>query len=227
LRALGCARAEDYVAWATERLAESLDSPSLRILAGLNVRLEADEVEAYFVRASEELGLKHEPPDSSPLETARLVRRAHEQQRLPAMTVVEIMSNVYASAGEPWFAPWFRMRAALEDTAPRALGSAYPPSALEPLEDAVRREWELLERAKKLVPPERFLLFSRCCDCGHYGERVLSRAPLLARIKSVFTGGARYRDACSACGSERARSLMDPAVRADYFAALERARSAP
>jgi hypothetical protein len=227
LRALGCVEPEDYVAWATERLTESLDTPSLRILAGLNVRLDADEVEKYFVRATEELEVTREPPDVSPLATARLVRRAHEQKRLSAATVVEVMSNVHASTGEPWLAPWFRMRAELEGTAPRELGTAYPPAALDPLEDAVRREFELLERAASVGPPERFLLFSHCADCEHYGERVLRRAPFLTRIKSVLTGAARYRAVCSACGSERAESLLDPNVRAAYFTALERARSAP
>src|SRR5690349_5791010 len=56
-RALGRAQPEDCVAWAVECLCRGLDGPNLRILAGLSIRLDRDDVERYFLLALEEVGL--------------------------------------------------------------------------------------------------------------------------------------------------------------------------
>jgi hypothetical protein len=47
-RAMNSAAPADYVNWAVERLIEGLDTPALRILAGLNPRLERDDIEPCF-----------------------------------------------------------------------------------------------------------------------------------------------------------------------------------
>jgi lipoprotein-releasing system ATP-binding protein len=61
LRARDCfgrAKDEDFIAWAGKALEAGLDTKSLRILAGLNLPRERDEIEPYFRKAVAELELK-------------------------------------------------------------------------------------------------------------------------------------------------------------------------
>src|SRR5215510_8817812 len=62
-RALGQLSSGHYVEWAGEMLVEGYDSPSLRILAGLDRFASSFEAEDYFLRSLNELNLT--PPDST------------------------------------------------------------------------------------------------------------------------------------------------------------------
>jgi hypothetical protein len=54
-RAMNRVSAADYVAWATGMLVDGHDSPTLRVLAGLDERGSVFETEEYFSRALREL----------------------------------------------------------------------------------------------------------------------------------------------------------------------------
>jgi hypothetical protein len=56
-RALESRTPDDLVEWAVSELVDGLDTPHLRILAGLTKPLYWSEVEEIFARALEELGL--------------------------------------------------------------------------------------------------------------------------------------------------------------------------
>jgi hypothetical protein len=88
-RALSRARPEDYVNWAVEQLCRGADSPSLRILAGLSVRFDRDEVEVYFRLSCGELGLVDVDEATPPLEVARMVQRAYAERRVSPDEAVE------------------------------------------------------------------------------------------------------------------------------------------
>ena len=57
-RALGDISAYDYIDWAEEMLMQEYDSPSLRVLAGLDRHNDFREVESYFLRSIEELNIE-------------------------------------------------------------------------------------------------------------------------------------------------------------------------
>ena len=61
-RSQGCASVQNHAAWATSALAAGFDSPSLRVLAGLDLTpTSLFEVDPVFVRAARELGVDPEP----------------------------------------------------------------------------------------------------------------------------------------------------------------------
>ncbi len=62
------AKPEDYVEWAVERLCEGLDTPSLRILAGVNTRFDRDKIEPYFEKTCKELNIKPPCQNAKPRE---------------------------------------------------------------------------------------------------------------------------------------------------------------
>lgn len=167
-RALGRAQPEDYVDWAVECLCDDLDGANLRILAGLSIRFDRDDVERYFLRACGELGLGDLGDRPSPLATARLIRRAFDRGRIRAADVVEMMADAYnfSDRREELLAPWNDMLEEMGD----GQGYSYPHFALESLDDAVRREWSLLDRALALTLPSGWLRQTRCRDCGYVGE---------------------------------------------------------
>ncbi|NJL88636.1 MAG: hypothetical protein HC916_01680 [Coleofasciculaceae cyanobacterium SM2_1_6] len=57
-RVLHDVSAQDYIDWAVDMLVKGDDSPSLRILAGLDQHNSFLEVESYFLRSIEELNIK-------------------------------------------------------------------------------------------------------------------------------------------------------------------------
>lgn len=219
-RALGRAQPEDYVDWAVECLSDGLDGSNLQILAGLSVRFDRDDVERYFLLARGELGLGDAGEKPSPLATARLIRRAFDRGRIPPAEAVEMMADVYKSSDyrEELLAPWNDMFEEMGD----GEGYFYPHSALEPLDDAVRREWSLLDRALALTLPSGWLHQTRCKDCGHIGE-VRIREPSLAEtiMATIRRRPAWRRSVCARCGSMMLTSLGDPDARSAYLDSVE------
>jgi hypothetical protein len=101
-------------------------------------------------------------------------------------------------------------------------GWCYPRSALEPLLDAVRREWSLFDRALALNPPPGWLGLTRCKRCGHVGDARFREPPLTARILEFFGGRLQWsRAVCARCGSETLTNLRDPEARAAYLDSLQ------
>lgn len=220
-RALGRALPEEYLEWAAEQLSRDRDGANLRILAGLSARFDRDEIEAYFQRASIELGLTGLTAGTSALETAHMIQRAYAGARLSAEESVEMMADVYQTwdHAEELLRPWYGMREALETRD----DYSYPLSALDSVDEAVRREWSLLERATKLRLQPGWLDWSRCDDCAHTGPIRVVVPSFLARLLGSVTGRETpCRAACGRCGSERLESLQDPRARSAYFDDLDR-----
>lgn len=183
-RALGRAQPEDYVDWAVDRLSHDVDGPNLRILAGLNPRFDQDDIEHYFQLSCGEVGLTGVGP-TSPMDTARMIRRSYEHGRIAPAEAVELMADVYQASGyqEELLAPWYGM---LEEMR-WGEGYFYSPAALASVEGAVRREWLLLDRALALALPGGWLGLTHCTDCGHFGEALVKEPSLVATIWGKFT----------------------------------------
>ena len=67
---------EDYVKWALDALEAGWDTPSLRILAGLNLTSPLADIEPYFLSVLKELSIEEPAPDEMPLHYLRYVCRA-------------------------------------------------------------------------------------------------------------------------------------------------------
>jgi hypothetical protein len=229
-RSMGLAISEDYIEWAVERLCEGLDSPSLRILAGLNLRFERHEVEPYFKKTCEELGIGAPPETADPREAAFLIKRAYSHGEMSVEETLNMMSDLYQRSdyGDPLLSVWFNIEEelAMRDTGHE--GIFYPPEALGSLEEVFDREWALLERAIGLNLPQDFIQFIRCDLCAHIGKSKMKHRTMVNRIKAklpfIQTKPALWHT-CAACGSYEYHSMIDPEVRDAYFSQLEHEQS--
>lgn len=218
-RALGRTRPEDYVSWAVDRLCRDDDTPSLRILAGLSTRLDRAEIEPYFLLACHELGLADTAASSSPLETAQMIRRAYDRGHVPPAEAVEMMAQVYESSGhqQELLAPWYSLREGLAWREPYY----YPLSALASVEQAVAREWSLLDRALALKLPPGWMRLTYCVQCEHVGHPRSKEPSWVVVFWSALTGRpAVSATTCERCGSTNITSLNDPEARSLYLARL-------
>jgi hypothetical protein len=221
-RALRRARAEHYVEWAVQQLCEGRDSPSLRILAGLSTRFERDDIEPYFLRTCDELQIPTPVGIEQPLVVAIQIRHAYESGFLSAAEAIHFTSDLHRlnEYSNPLLHPWMCMSEELDYRD----GYLYPPEVLASLDDAVKREWLLMERAAALPLPDGWLRMSRCKKCSRVGPLALKRPTVLSRARQVLTRSKPPMEAvCTSCGSSACESLADPGVRSAYFDQVENA----
>jgi hypothetical protein len=219
-RALGRACPEDYVSWAVDQLCREADSASLRVLAGLSVRFDRDEIEAYFRRSCGELGLVEVDEGTPPLEVARMVQRAYAGRRVSADEAVEMMAQIHSSHEyqEELLEPWYNMREELA----WGDGYYYPSVKLASVEDAVRVEWSLLDRATQLGLPPGWMRLSRCADCAHVGATRVVEPSFVARVLARLRREPAWsRAACEKCGSGQLTNLCNPDARAAFLDEVE------
>jgi hypothetical protein len=219
-RALGRACPEDYVSWAVERLCQNDDTPALRILAGLNSRFDRGDIEHYFVLTCRELDSVDIDSCSSPLKTSQVIRRAYDRGLIAAAETVDMMAEVYESSGsdEELLAPWYNLREAL------AWGEDYyyPVSELTSLDQAVRREFSLLDRALALAPPRGWMSLTLCMDCRHVGRAFIQEPSRLLVLWATFRRRHAFSTAaCERCRSTKISRLDHPDARSTYLDQFE------
>jgi hypothetical protein len=223
----GTARPKEYIEWALERLSEGFDSPSLRILAGLNIRFERHEVEPYFKKTCKELKIETPPEADDPEGAAGFVKKAYDHKKISAREAINMMSRFYQNLGfyDPPFEIWYYIELGVIEEDERA-------DILNYLEGVFEREWMLFKRALQLNLPGDFMDFIRCNQCGHIGESQWKyqhrRTTMVDKIwaiifKSVPT--PKYTQTCAACGSYRYDGMVNPEVRDAYFTQLEHKQS--
>ena len=124
---------------------------------------------------------------------------------------------------DPLLAVWYAMEEELLLQGSGHAGVFYPVASLEPLEEAIRREWRLLDAAIGLDLPEAYDRFVRCEECSHIGRPTLRRRSSWQSLKRALPwvrAEPPWWQACSRCDSLEHRSMSDPDVREDYFARL-------
>lgn len=226
-RSMGTAAAEDYVAWAVERLCEDLDTPSLRILAGLHPRLERHDIEPYFLKTCRELGLEVVSQSVPPRETGRLVQRVFRAGEISAEEALQMMCSLYRRAeySDPLLSIWFDIEEELSLRGSGHEGCFYSPEFLDPLEEAVRRELVLFSRALAIDLPPGFDRFIRCDRCAFIDapkwEHRTATDSFRSKMPWVHPKPSLWAT-CSRCGSFEYHSIRDPNVRMEYFSQLEK-----
>jgi hypothetical protein len=233
-RSIGYATPEDYIEWAVERLCEGMDSPSLRILAGLFVRFELDDIEPCFNNSCMELGIEFPALDAGPGKTAWLVKRAYDQGEVSAESALHMMAALYSMSdySDPLLSVWYEIEEELAQKGSGCEGYFYPPEGLDSVEQVFELEWKLFERASRLDLPAVFIRYIRCAQCGHIGEpqprqkRLTLPGKLRAMIARLNSTPSLWQ-ACSRCGSFAYHNMVDPDVRDTYLTQLEGEQAIP
>ncbi len=175
---MGDVRGEDYVAWAVDLLVAGRDTPSLRILAGLNPTHEQD-IERYFLRTCRELGLEPLEVSDNPRDAVPIVRRLSVSGTLSPDETLHYMSRLYelSEYSDPLLSLWF------------ALDDGFFPDAMESLKGWIDREWELFDRLSDWISP--FHRFVRCEKMSsHWASRpsILFRQPSSPFDRGIHSG---------------------------------------
>ncbi len=221
-RSLGSAFADQYVDWAVERLSDGLDSPSLRILAGLDPKTETGEVEGYFLKTCQELDVDCPRAADAPRQSLGLVRRSYERGDISAETAFYTLARLYKSSdyADPLLSVFYDIEEEISMRGSGYEGCFYPPEDLKDLEIALRREFDLFTQAALLDLPTGFMRFIRCERCGHIGESKSRHKTLKDKFRALIPW-VRPRPAswntCARCGSFEYKIMMDPEVRQDYY----------
>lgn len=224
-RSIGSAFPDQYVAWAVQLLCDGSDTRSLRILAGLDPRLDTDEIEAYFFKACQEMKIDCAPRAKEPRRSLGLVRNSYERGNASAKTAIHMLARLYGQSDytDPLLSVFYEIDEELSLKGTGLEGHFYPVEALDDLDLALRREFDLFREAALLNLPADFLHFIRCDRCGHIGEPLSRYKTLNDRLKALFLGSRcrTYRwPACAKCRSFSNKTMMNPDVRQEYFAQL-------
>ncbi len=211
-RWMGNALPEDYVAWAVELLVAGRDTPSLRVLAGLNPTLERRDVEMYFLRSCNELELRPLESSDSPRGAVPLVGRLSRSGSLSPMETLRHMSRLYelSDYSDPLLGLWF----AMEDE--------FFPEEMESLEEWIDREWKMFDQAAGLDLPDDFHQLVRCEGCRHIGR--LARPTFFSGPRVHSTQGYMAKETfppvCAKCGDTHFKRMANAEVQEDYFSRL-------
>jgi len=100
-RAVGELPGEDAIAWAASALADGIDTPTVRILAGLNPDLDRADIASYFGRALHELELDGKYQDPAKAYAVELAQRIVDGTIDPIVACKEIYDVVYVPFGLP------------------------------------------------------------------------------------------------------------------------------
>jgi hypothetical protein len=221
-RILGTCDLRHYVDWSVARLCEGVDSPSLRILAGLNPVTESEEIGSYFIKACRELGINDVLPLGDPRNAAPLIFKAYEGEDIPAKTAIRMLAYLYERSDycDPLLSVFYGIEEELSLRGSGYEGGFYPPNCLTSLDEALALEISLFTQAQKLNLPPKFLHFIRCESCGWIGEPKLRSKTLAEKILGLIPWGhskpVRW-PTCAQCGRCDYKIMMDPSVRQDFF----------
>ena len=242
-RWMGDAQGEDYIDWAVDLLVAGRDTPSLRVLAGLNATHERSDIEEYFLRTCRELGLQPLEVSDNPRDAVLLVKRLYRSGTLSPEETLHYMSRLYqlSECSDPLLQPWFTLREALADLADleaevgNRLMLVWPagyfrlPEEMKPLEETIDREWELFDRALGLDLPDEFHRFVRCERCRHIGPP--ARPSFFASLRVLLTQGYIAADTqpsvCAKCRGSRLVRMACAEVQEDYFSRLRGGGESP
>jgi hypothetical protein len=229
-RSLGAAIPEDYIDWAVNQLQSGIDTPNLRILAGLSVKFDNEEIESYFTKVCKELDIDAPLKTDNYYGTARLIKRAYDNKEISAKDAIKRMFDLYVESeyDDPLLSIWYSIDEELSHKGSEWGGYFYPVELLDSLDDLFVNEFNLFERALKLKLPRGFINFIKCEQCGYIGNSHLKPRYFKDKLVAKLPWGRKPAlwHTCSECGSFEYISMSDPAVRNSYLSKLEREQGA-
>lgn len=221
-RSLGTAYPDQYVDWAVEQMCNGLDSPSLRILAGLNTKFDSEEIESYFKKTCSELDIECFIPSQEPRYSVGLIHRTYKRGDITAVTAFYMLARLYqlSEYSDPLLGVFYYIEEELSMRGSGHEGCFYRPDALADLDEALISEFDLFFAASELFLPKGFMRFIRCQHCAHVGEARLQRKTLGDKIRGMIPGlriKPVWWQTCSRCGSFDYKGMIDPDVRRNYL----------
>ena len=167
-RTLGSAHPKQYVDWAVERLCDGLDTPSLCVLAGLNPKLETEEIETYFQKACAELEIDFMRPAEESRRAVGLIRRSYELRDITAEAAFHMLARLYEHSdySDPLVGVVYEIEEELSLRGSGHEGVFYPPDTLADLDDALATEFILFNAAAAIDLPKAFTRLSGAVSVG-------------------------------------------------------------
>jgi hypothetical protein len=134
--------AEDYIDWAYEMLLQDYDSPSLRILAGLNRPSNILEAESYFLKAIEELQIETPEPKTAVWNYAcDLAQRIVDGQFTSLRDIVRTLYQICQDMNyDTAYTIWSDLDDLLDSLYYGEVPYGYPSATLENIDEIVKKE---------------------------------------------------------------------------------------
>jgi hypothetical protein len=134
--------AEDYIDWAYEMLLQDYDSPSLRILAGLNRPSNFLEISPYFLDAIEELKIEIPEPKAAIRDYAcDLAQQIVDGQFTSIRGVVGTLYKICRDLDyDPEYTVWADLDDLLDILYSGGIPYDYPSATLENMNEIIKKE---------------------------------------------------------------------------------------
>jgi hypothetical protein len=134
--------AEDYIDWAYEMLLQDYDSPSLRILAGLNRPSSLREIGPYFWKAIEELQIEIPEPKTAIWDYAcDLAQKIVDGQFTNIQDIVGTLYQICRDTNyDATYAVWADLDDLLDSLDFGEIPYGYPSATLENINEIVKKE---------------------------------------------------------------------------------------
>ncbi|MEJ2466355.1 MAG: hypothetical protein P8045_11735 [Candidatus Thiodiazotropha sp.] len=221
--ALGIVCSTDYIAWATEILKRGEDSESLAILAGLDLDGDPDasDVNRYFNRSLDELGLRLPTRERALLDYARYLCREIVLGRIAPVNGLKRLDGLYPASGYTrLYSIWDGLSEDLSFL--KEEGRCYFNSGLgsHNIESYLRGVAEQFLVLTSYALPDNFFDLSVCPRCGYIG------LPGSAKVRDPhfeqrpfprLHGPMQQVTACANCGAIHPLGMIDYKARQRYL----------
>ncbi len=228
--ALGVVRAEDYIAWAEQQLTAGIESPSLPVLAGMDLVRPLDSIEVYewFQKVTKELGIDW-PDDSDALQTySEILCRQIVDGTIPPASGLTQLARLYPASDytEGIFALWDSLEEDICLTF-SDYGAIFNTGLTRDNSDEYIRNVarQYLKLAQLNLPDDFFqLVYCQGCSSIQQTETVrIDKSSLSEKLYRLIydDNNATWEVRCAGCGSRNLQSMNDYAGRENFLAFLQ------
>lgn len=227
-RALGNATRDDHVRWAEGLLGDGVDSDEVAVLASLGLAENPDsqEIESWFQKALDDLGLELPPHDQALLSYSRRICQNIVDADITPEDGLMLLEPFYRATryAQTVFMIWAEL---VEDVSLLCEGerpvfnSGLNTANMAPFIHDVAAQYL---RLSDLELPETFFDLHACSECGFIGEcdwQTLEQPWLPALLfRLIRRRSQSLRAICRACHAPFPKNMSDYAARQQYLASL-------
>ncbi|NET35183.1 MAG: hypothetical protein F6K19_24670 [Cyanothece sp. SIO1E1] len=209
------------------------DAPSLRILAGLNPELEREQVQPYFQKACQEMGLIS--PDT-PKAIADYIYWLAENcisGTEPAIKTISVLGSLYYQGlvDVPMLQVWHALNDAIacfdSPELEAYIDDYYPGVRPHNLSRIAKQEARLLLAYRSISLPETIMSYAVCRYCGYFGPT--SSQPFVKLANWLFRLRYGYNRPmvciCTQCGATDLAPFSNRQVRIRYLRQLQQSQT--
>ncbi len=223
-RALGTAYSKDYCDWAESLLRQGVESENLAILVslGLEKNPDSEEVETYFRKSLDDLGLAlPSQQDGLRMYAIALCEQIVSGETEPG-TGVSLLKKFYSGSNyQPVYRIWSDLSEDLEMVKHREeciFNSGLTHENAAAYISNIASQFIML---LKIDLPEDFFQLSACPACGHIGKcgyEVIEKPWMPEQLfRLIYERGQTRRAICQQCGRPFPNNMTDYEGRKQYF----------